>query len=130
MALIKAGTCIYLPDPGTGKTRLHVVLNDAYGDPPGFAIVSLSSTVKADTTTILNVGDHSYIEKETYVVYPWMQYKDAAKLEAKVAADMSIRHHHSCSPELLKRIQDGIFESPHMRGNKLEFCRRALNRME
>ena len=133
MPLVKAGTCIYLPDADSEKTRLHVVLNDAWappGKPPGFAVVSLSSSVDTDRTTILNAGEHDYVDKETYVVYPWIKWKDAAKLEAEIATDMSKRHHHSCSPELLKRIHDGVFESPHTKENVYKFCRLALNRTD
>jgi len=129
MAFIKAGVCLYLPDEVGKKTRVHVILNDPHGHPPTVALVSLSTTVSADKTTILNAGDHSYIKEETYVVYPWMKCKNAAKLEAAVSADISIRHRHDCSPELLKRIQDGIFKSPHIRPAALEYCRRALNRI-
>jgi hypothetical protein len=130
MPLVKAGTCLYLPDVGNRKTRLHVVVNDAYDDPPAFVLVSFSSTVDIDKTLILNVGDHSYIDQETFVVYPWMQPKNAAKLEAAVSADISIRYHHACSPQLLKRIQDGIFKSPYTKEGIYEFCRLALNRTD
>jgi hypothetical protein len=133
MALIEAGVCIYLPDKWGRKTRLHVILNDPYGDPPTVGLVSLSSTVKTDTTTILSAEEHSfYLDKKdrTYVVYPWMQCKDATKLEAEVNADMSMRHHHTCSKDLLKRIQDGIFESPHVNERTLRYYGAALDRWD
>lgn len=129
MGLIKAGTCVYLPDEGTGKTRLHVVLNDPFGEPPTVALVSLSTTVDYDKTTILAVGDHPYITDETYVVYRRMQAKDVAKLEKAISQDMSIRHHQDCDPALLRRIQDGVFKSQHVRPTAERYCGLALNRI-
>lgn len=129
MGIIKAGACIYLPDIGKeDEYHLHVVLNDPVGHPPTVALVSLSTTIDADKTTILNVGDHSFIDEETYVVYAWMVWKHVEKLEADILADMSKKHRHNCSPELLKRIQDGIFESSHTRPSAEKYCRKALNR--
>src|SRR5258708_4792870 len=130
MGLIKAGTCLYLPDEGNRKTRLHVVLNDPVGNPPTVALVSLSTTLDSDKTTILTIGEHPYITDTTYVVYRRMQAKDAIKLEKAVSDDMSIRHHRNCPPELLKRIQDGVFKSPHTRPSALRYCGVALNRLD
>ena len=129
MSLIKAGACIFLPDRGRrDEYHLHVVLNDPYGDPPTVAVVSWSSTINEDKTVILRVGEHSFIDKETYVVYEWMQYKNARILETQIAADLTKKYRHNCSPALLKRIQDGIFISKYTRPKAYEYCRIALGR--
>lgn len=129
MGIIKAGACIFLPDRGKDdEYHLHVVLNDPYGDPPTVAVVSLSTTIDVDKTTILNVGDHSFIKGETFVVYAWMHHKDATALETQVLADMTKKHRHNLTPEVLKRIQDGVFQSEHVRPSAEKYLRAALNR--
>jgi len=114
MGIVKAGVCLHLTSKDQTK-HLHVVLNDPkpYNDfPATVGVLSLSSTLKADTTVVLKPGDHPFVKRETFVVFAWAKVIDAAKLEVNIQRDGTIKHQDDCSAELLERIRQGVYASP------------------
>jgi hypothetical protein len=125
MGLIKAGTCVFIPDDNRPhKLHLHVVLNDPTDDhPPTVAAVSWSTGITSDKTVILKVGEHSFIKEDTYVVYGLTRILNANHLEADVIADMNRRHRHACPPQLLEKIKQGVFKSDFTTQRVEAYCR-------
>jgi hypothetical protein len=123
MGVIYSGACLFLTSRGNPKKHLHVVLNDPSGAPPTVAVVSLSTALKADSTVVLNAGDHSFIREETFVVYAWAKVLLESELEEIILADMSLKHRHDCSPVLLERLRKGVFSSPFSTPKFQEYCR-------
>lgn len=126
MGLIKAGTCVFVPDDKHPyKLHLHVVLNDPTDDePPTIAAVSWSTGITSDKTVVLKAGDHSFIKEDTYVVYGLTRILNANHLERDVVADMNRRHRHPCQPELLDRIKRGVFDSDHTTPRIEAYCKK------
>jgi hypothetical protein len=126
MGLIKAGTCVFIPDDKNPyKLHLHVVLNDpSDDDPPTVAAVSWSTGVTSDQTVVLKVGDHSFIKEDTYVVYGLTRILNAKDLERSVTADMNRRHRHACTPQLLEKVRRGVYASDHTTPVVEEYCKR------
>jgi hypothetical protein len=129
MGLIKAGVCLHLKTLGEKTPHLFVVLNDPFGDPPQVCIVNFSTHTTIDQTVILRPSDpgmHVFVKQTTYVVYGWALIKKASDLETILKADMSKRHHKTCSEILLRRLREGIFKSPFTKESVVKFCKEAF----
>lgn len=122
MGEVYAGTTIELPKTSGATPHLWVVLTDPDGDPPQVAIANLTSRKSdSDATVILSVGDHSYIRHETVVYYADARLATVESLE-KIAQFPGYGFHDDCSPELLKRIQDGLLASRHTPKKIKDYC--------
>ena len=102
-----------------GGLHLHIILNDPialqnYGNKPQVIIVSVT-TIKpekqADTTVVLNAGDHPFIQHPSYIAYNFAEIK-----EESLVAQLGTGH-HLISNELLNRVISGAFQSPKTRNH-------------
>lgn len=102
MSILKAGVCLNLQSDSNLSRHLWVVITDPQGDPPTVALVNLTTHKEGvDETVILSAGEHSFIKKKTVVYYQRAKVYDAEQLERAITADLTIKHRHDCSLELL-----------------------------
>ncbi len=106
---IEAGDCFHL---SSGVTHLWVALCDPFGDPARIVLVNFTDERNTPDKTLVLVDGHSYITKPTAINYPMMRDVDAVKLSIAVDGDISIRHRHTCTADLLSKIRAGVFASP------------------
>jgi len=113
MPTIEAGTCIFLEKPSRYSiSHLWLVITEPSGEPPEVIIVNLTTFREgADTTVILNKGDHSYIKHETVVYYADARNVPLQLLERIAALDPNRIYDESCSEDLLVRIREGLLTS-------------------
>lgn len=114
--MLNVGDTFLLPPKVGIKEHLWIVLTPA--DSTGSAICVNVTSDDPDHTTELNVGDHPFIDHPSFV-----RYRDARPIKLSVmeaaikgeipAGGMVCTGHKSCSTVLLKRIQEGLLNSPH-----------------
>jgi hypothetical protein len=79
----------------------------------------------ADTTLILDVGDHPFITKRSVVYYEKAALLDVVAIE-KALTNPKIRNdwqrHDSCSLDLLARIRQGLITSKHTKTAIKNLC--------
>jgi hypothetical protein len=109
MIEIEPGLCLHLRAASNPVPHLYVVLTEPSGEPPEVAIVNFSSYRDGlDDTVILEPGDHSFIKRTSFVNYAEATKVTVAKLQTIVEMDITVPHRERCSPELLRRIRDGV----------------------
>lgn len=97
---------------------MHIVCNNpvpypAYGNAETVLLVNISSIDPAiihDPTTLLDVGDHPFIKRPSYVYYRKADIYSTTSLVAGVA-DKSIILKEICPDHSFTRILDGFKES-------------------
>lgn len=131
IADIYAGTCFLLPKPSSIIKHLWIVLTDPDDDiKRNVAIVNLTTLKRgADKTVVLKSGDHRFIKHDTTVYYE----------DARIASCLPIiqilnnhypdyKLHDKCSDLILRKIQQGIFDSDFISEEVQDYCRLRLNR--
>ncbi len=94
------------------------------------AIVNLTTLRKgADTTVILKSGDHPFVKHDTTVYYEDARIASCVPIIALLnAPSLGYELHDDCSDLILKKIQQGIFDSDFVSEGVQEYCRLRLNR--
>lgn len=119
---IRPGMCFHLTAKGSESSHLYVVLTEPAGNPPRVAIANMTSTYVADKTVILEIGDHPFITKTSYINYSEATVVPVEQLQNIVEEDPAARHRRDCSPELLKRIRDGVNTSEFVTPKFQKYC--------
>ncbi len=82
----------------------------------------------ADTTVILEVGDHPFIEKRSVVNYAKAANLDVRTIEVALTAPLVARNNwkkfDGCAPQLLERVQRGLLASKHTKRAIKDQCRK------
>ncbi|MFN7921380.1 MAG: hypothetical protein U0Q16_14860 [Bryobacteraceae bacterium] len=83
--MLNSGDTFFIPTPDNPIRHLWVVLTEPASD--GFAycvnITSLGDHI-ADTTVVLDLGDHPFIEKPSVVLYSKASKLNVAAIEAEL----------------------------------------------
>jgi hypothetical protein len=112
----------------TGRSGIpHLWFIITEPDPESNQCVMVSLTTLRygkDQTVILRAGDHSFITKDSIILFSDAMLVDANSITAQINAG-TIRQHDDCSPEALRLIQDGLLSSPQTPNKFLALCRRA-----
>ena len=112
------GATLIIPS-GPGGKHLFIILNE----PKDFAgyinssvLVNVSSVRKApyDDTCILESGSHPFIKQRSYIAYRHARVDREERLIQKVSASL-FKPHDPLDDELLRRVQNGLYESPQTR---------------
>jgi hypothetical protein len=101
-----------LPKPGQETEHLWVLITRP--DPASSEAIMVNVTTQrphSDTTTVLNRGDHPFIQRPSVVLYADARTVDTRLLDQAVAAG-SFRSHGAFSALVLGRIQAGVRTSP------------------
>lgn len=89
--------------------HLHVIVAESSPDDSALLFLVFISSVDTqyrDPTTIIHVGEHSYITKES-----WVRYQSILILPRKDIEKRIVDYFGKVSPNLLVRIQDGIIKT-------------------
>ena len=118
------GDTFILPKPRQQTEHLWVLITKV--DPKTGQAIMVNITTQrphSDTTTILCVGDHPFIQKPSVVFYADARFVDPALLDQGILSD-TCRSHAAFSPGVLARIQAGVAISP-MTPKKIKEAYRA-----
>lgn len=89
-----------LPSYGNQSQVLSVNISSVYEDRP------------YDNTCEINVGEHPFINRRSYVYYRRMRLDTAVHIENLVNSGVFLAR-ENCTPELLQRILQGALNSIH-----------------
>ena len=106
------GDSFMLPKPGRETEHLWVLITNP--DPVTHEAIMVNVTTQrphSDTTTILNAGDHPFVQKPSVIFYADARIADARLLDAAVRRG-ACRTNTAFQPAVMRRIQDGIVASP------------------
>jgi hypothetical protein len=106
------GDSFMLPKPGQETEHLWVLITKP--DPATHEALMVNLTTKrphSDTTTILNVGEHPFVQKPSVIFYADARIVDTRLLDAAVQRG-ACRMHAPFQPPVIARIQAGISASP------------------
>ena len=106
------GDTLALPKPGQEKEHLFALIT-APDSESGEAIMINLTTLRphSDSTTVLQPGDHPFVDRPTVVFYADARLVKAALLETAIQQGVG-RRHEPLSVGLVKRIQEGLLASP------------------
>ena len=105
------GVSFMLPKPGQDAEHLWVLITAP--DPATHEAIMVNITTRrphSDTTTILNAGDHPFIQKPSLVFYSDARIVDTRLLDQAIQRG-AYRSHAAFSPQVLARIQAGVAAS-------------------
>lgn len=114
--MLEPGSTFLIPsgprhDPG--RHHLHIVIARKSGPPRQVLLVSVCSIDSApyDTTVVLNVGDHPFIQHPSYVNYRYVSVEEEEKILRGVNSGEFTKR-EDCSEDLLTTIKHGLQDSP------------------
>jgi hypothetical protein len=116
---IYAGKSFLLPHQVNREPHLWVVVTEPSNHLGKVVIVNITTRNAkirtnydfSDSTTILKVGDHPFITKESFVYYAYARFSEVNALQAGLSAYKTLKEDFSA--EILSKIQMGCVESPH-----------------
>ena len=106
------GDSFMLPKPGQDTEHLWVLITRPH--PQTHAAIMVNVTTQrphSDTTTILNAGEHPFVQKPSVIFYADARMVDARLLDQSIASG-TFRTHATFQAAVLKKIQDGVMKSP------------------
>lgn len=106
------GDSFMLPKPGQETKHLWVLITNP--DPATHEALMVNLTTQrphSDTTTILNVGEHPFVQKPSVIFYADARLVDTRLLDAAVQRG-GCGTHAPVAPPVMLRIQAGIVTSP------------------
>ena len=105
------GDTYLLRKPGHDTEHLWVVLSAVEESTGQVLAVNLTTRRhNSDPTTVIRPGEHPFITRETVAAYFDARWMSAVALDAAVNQRAG-KKLDPCSPELLRRIQDGLLAS-------------------
>lgn len=127
--MLSPGTTILIPSgPLDDPLRRHlfVVAARKEGPPRQVLIVSISSIGNAyqDDTVLFGVGDHPFIQHESYVRYTDARIMEEAAI-MRGLGNRIMEKHDDCEEDFLQRVLDGFERSPDAKPFAAEFIREA-----
>ena len=108
----KLHLCVTLTEPARAEGRIVLFV----------PIVTLRSG--ADTTCVLNVGDHPFIRHASRVDYGRMDQRPEAQL-VRMLRDGVLQEREPLARNVLERVLEGVFKSPHAAPFARDFVRRT-----
>ena len=117
--MLTVGDTVMLPKPGHEKEHLWALITAP--DPESGDAIMVNLTTQrphSDTTTIIQPGEHPFVDRPTIVFYADARTVNVNALEGALRQGV-VRQHTALSAELLQRIQKGLFVS-RFTPNKIE----------
>jgi hypothetical protein len=112
MNLIGAGRVLCVHDPASDTTHIWFVLTDP--DPDGRVVIVMARTLRpyTESTVVLQVGDHPFVEHATTLDYSAATLASASKLTGWLGHGRAVCL-ADASKSLLSRILIGLLKSTH-----------------
>lgn len=125
--MLACGDCFLAGDDEDEKLHLRIVVTPPA---PDGCVVTASVTTRrrhSETLLILQPGDHPFIKHESAVTFRYSELSWIQEIEAAIAAG-NARRREPISPELLKRVQEGLLESDFTPNGVRQFAKEMLGR--
>ena len=109
--MLTIGDTVMLPKPGYEKEHLWALIT--LPDPESGDAIMVNLTTQrphSDTTTIIQPGEHAFVDRPTVVFYADARMVNVNALEGGLRQGL-VRQNAALSAELLQRIQNGLFVS-------------------
>ena len=122
----KSGDCFEMPKRGSDTPHLWILLTNP--DERGLAVMVNITTKRpnSDCAVILKKGDHPYITHPSVVFYADAQITDTSLIESAIDTEHpQVIPCNSCSPEILRRIQQGLIISDFTPAKVIQFFRKT-----
>ena len=118
---MRCGDTLLIPAPGSSVTpHLWIVVTEP-DDNHSCVIVNLTTLRNSqDQTVSLLPGEHPFVQHPTAVRYSDALIVDVRKLRADLTCGRALQK-QSCSPTLLKLIQDGVCASQYTPNKVIRF---------
>ena len=128
---LRSGDTFFIPTPDNPTRHLWIVLTerDAAGKAYCVNVTGMGDHI-ADTTLILEVGDHPFIEKQSVLLYSKAALLDVCTIETELSNPRSRtnwKQFEPCSAELLERVRRGLLASKHTKNAIKNHCRPLWN---
>ena len=110
--MARLGDSFLLPKPGRETEHLWVLITNP--DPVTHEAIMVNVTTQrphSDTTTILNAGDHPFVQKPSVIFYADARTVDTRLLDAAVQRG-ACGNNAALQPAVLHKIQAGVAASP------------------
>ncbi len=106
---MNAGDTLIIDEPGTSlDSHLWIVISDPAENPDEVVLVNFTKyRADKDQACIVELGDHPFISQRTCVEYRGAKTASAKELQILLDSGQ-ISSHKPASPELLRRIRDGV----------------------
>ncbi len=111
-AMLSLGDTVLIPKPGQDKSHLWVLVT-AVNPKSGEVIIVNFTTERphSDKTVVIQQGEHRFVDRPTVVFYSDARFTKLASLESAVNQGIA-NQHDPLNPALLKRVQEGLLQSP------------------
>ena len=108
----RAGETLVLPGPNFETPHLWILVTDPVGEPPQTIIVAVSTKrFYKDSTVVLSPGDHPWVRHESVIFYDHALIPEVRHLNEAVRRRIG-ELNQPCTPDVLRRVQDGLLSSP------------------
>ena len=110
--MAELGDSLMLPKPGHTTEHLWVLITRPH--PETFETIMVNVTTQrphSDTTTILNAGDHPFVQKPSVIFYADARIADTRLLD-KALQHGAYHRHAAFVGAVMARIQAGVAASP------------------
>lgn len=110
---ILAGNAFLIPSGPQDYLHLHIVCSHGGGVPDQRVLVSISSIKDGkffDPTCIVEAGEHTFVNKKSFVEYRHTQERSALKIVACINNGGYVPK-ADISPDLLERVIKGFYKS-------------------
>jgi len=113
------GTVFQLKGKGN---HLRIVISGVKGG--RVLVVSVTDKENCpDSPCKISIGEHPQITISSVIYYWWTRELDAAKIDAELATQVSVRKLEDCSPALLARIIEGAKKADDLKARFLNYLK-------
>lgn len=105
--------------------HLWILLADRDVDGKALMVNITSAKPHSDRTTVLQVGDHPFITRESVVNYGDAVLTDILHLEKAITSGLGTQR-EDVSAELLERLRSGLLASPRTKNSLKDYLRNHL----
>lgn len=123
---LKVGSTILLPIKLEWKDHLWILLTDA--DAEGKTLMVNLTTAKPhsiDRTTVLHVGDHPFISRDSVINYMDAKLPDVSKLNQAISMGLA-EQKDDASLKLLTEARNGLLNSSHTKNSIKDYLRAQM----
>lgn len=122
--MLHRGDTVEMPKSEFATPHLWILITEPEPQAGLAVIVNVTSLQKhSDKTTILTAREHPYLTHDSVVLYADARIVDVRMIEKGLNdARKLFRQFAPCSAELLKKVCDGIGDSPYTSEKIYNFC--------
>jgi len=114
------------PAHDPNKMHLHIICTDPCINNCQLIVSVATYRDPYDATCILNVGDHPFICRKSYVVYGAIKIENCSTIDNGLRRKI-FRLKQSMRTDVLQRVCDGILLSPHTKPKHKDYFKQQHN---